>query len=239
MDWLQEMYKCFGQMGLWLAVTTGTAYLAFRFLGARWIENRFATRLEAHKHEQAKELEELRHKINAAFSRVTKIHEKEFEVLPEAWNKLQDTLGRISAVTSLYQQYPDVNRMTTSELAEFVEQSDLSASEKEELLKQGDKTVYYQEKRFRHDLKNAKDSFWDFHNYSIRNRIFLTPDLFEQFQTIDDVMWQAIVLRESGQEDNGHQMWTDAYKKIKDEINPIRDEIERLIQTRLRYHEAE
>jgi len=73
---------------------------------------------------------------------LTKIHEKEFQVLPEAWYKLQDALGRISGVASLFQQYPDVNRMDAAQLAEFLQQSDLYDSEKENLRKAGDKNAY-------------------------------------------------------------------------------------------------
>ncbi len=239
MDSASEMFKWLGQVVLWLGGATVTAFAAFKFLASKWIENKFATQLEAHKHEQAKELEELRHKINAAFSRVTKIHEKEFEALPEAWYKLQDALGRISGVTSSVARYPDPNRMDATQLAEFLKQSDLYDFEKEELRKAGDKNAYYQEGRFWHDLKYAKDAFWDFHNYTVRNRIFLSSDLFEQFQKIDDVMWEAIVYMESGQKERDSKMRDEAYKKIREEVNPIRDEIERLIQKRLHYHEAQ
>ena len=167
MDWASEVFKWLGYAAVWFGGAVGIAFAAFRFLGAKWIENKFATQLEAHKHEQAKELEELRHKISAAFSRVTKIHAKESEVLPEVWYKLQDALGRISGVTSLWQQYPDLSRMDATQLAEFLQQSDLYESEKEELRKTNDKNAYYQEKRFRHDLKLAYDAFWDFHNYTM------------------------------------------------------------------------
>jgi hypothetical protein len=239
MDWVQEMSKWLGQMVFWFVGAVGVAFAVFRFLGSKWIENKFAGQLERHKHEQAKELEELRHKINSAFNRLTKIHEKEFEVLPQAWYKLQDALGRISGVTSLLQQYPDLDRMGATQLAEFIQQSDLFDFEKEELRKTNDKNAYYRNKRFWHDLKSAKDAFWDFHNYTIRNRIFLSSDLFGQFRRIDDVMWEGIVLREEGEEGDDREMRMDANSKIKDEVNPVRDEIERQIQRRLHYHEAE
>lgn len=111
MDWVGEMFTWLSHTALWLAGAVGIAFTAFRFLGSKWIETKFAARLEAYRHEQTKELEELRHKINAAFSRMTKIHEKEFEALPEAWYKLQDALGHISGLTSVVQCYPDLNRM--------------------------------------------------------------------------------------------------------------------------------
>ena len=60
------------------------AYVVFIFLGKNVVENWFSKRMEAYKNAQAQELEEFKYKINALFNRVTKIHEKEFEVLPKA-----------------------------------------------------------------------------------------------------------------------------------------------------------
>ena len=75
------------------AVTVAAAWAFLKWWGAKWIENRFSKNLEAFKGEQQKllevykaeqqrELEHLRHRLS---SRISKIHEKEFEVLPKAW----------------------------------------------------------------------------------------------------------------------------------------------------------
>lgn len=215
------------------------AYVIFTFLGKKWIEGKFAERLETFKHDLNKELEQVRYKINTLFSRVTKIHEKEFEVLPEAWYKMQNALGRISSFTSLFQEYPDLNGMSLPALEEFLGKSRLHEFEKQELLQAGDKVSYYQNKIFWHELRVVEEAFWDFHNFIIRNKIFLSPDLQEQFTKIDDVMWSAIVERKVGHEANNSEMWVKAYKKIKEEINPIRNVIEKLVQARLHYQEVE
>jgi hypothetical protein len=215
------------------------AYLLFTFLGKKWIEGKFAERLEAYKGDLKKELEQTRYEINVLFSRITKIHEKEFEVLPEAWSKMQNALGRISHFTSLFQQYPDLNQMSQPALEEFLNKSRLHEFEKQELRQASDKISYYGDRMFWHEVNDVEEAFWDFHNYTIKNRIFLTPDVQEQFAKIDDVMWSAIVERKVGQEANNRELWGKAYKKIRDEINPIRDIIEKLVQTRLHYHEVE
>lgn len=214
------------------------AYLFFTFLGKKWIDSRFAERLETTKLELNKELEETRYRINSLFNRVTKIHEKEFEVLPEAWHKMQNALGRISSFTSLFQQYPDINRMSPQELQEFLAKSIIYEYEKQELLQAGDKLSYYQDKMFWHELRAVEEAFFDFHNYIVTNQIFLSLDLQEQFTKADDIMLSAIVERKVGHEAGDKQMWYKAYKKIKEEINPIRDTIEKLVQIRLHYHDV-
>ncbi|MFZ0033515.1 MAG: hypothetical protein WAK60_00825 [Sedimentisphaerales bacterium] len=211
------------------------AYGLFQFLGKKWIENKFAEKLQEYKHAQNKELEELKFRINTLFSRVTKIHEKEFEVLPEAWLKMQEALGRASQLVSLIREYPDLNRMSKEALSEFLAQSKLHDYEKKELLEASNKLAYYQDTIFWYELRETREAFWDFHNYIIKYRVFLSSNLQEQFGKIDDVIWEAIVERKVGHEANDREMWSTAYKKIRDEINPIRDKIETLVQSRLHY----
>lgn len=229
---------------LWALVRLGgpivvIAFLFFRFLGKRWIENKFSENLEKHKHELNKELEQYRYKINALFNRVTKIHEIEFEVLPEAWLKMQDALGRTSGLVNIIKSWPDLDRMSEPDVEEFISKSRLHEHEKEKLRHSSRKLDYYQETIFWHDLHEVQNAFWEFHNYIIRNKIFLSPDLQAKFAEIDDIMWAAIVEMEVGQDSDGHEMCINAYKKIRDEVNPIRDSIEKLVQSRLHYHDVD
>lgn len=236
---MEQIVQFIGKAIAYLGGAAIVSYAIFTFLAKKWIESKFAERLETYKHELNKELDQARYRINALFSRVTKIHEKEFEVLPEAWHKMQDALGRISHFTSLFQQYPDLNQMSQPALEEFLEKSRLHKCEKQELLQASDKVSYYEDKIFWHELRDVEEAFWNFHNYIIKNKIFLSPDLQEQFTKIDDVMWSAIVERKVGHEANDREMWDKAYNKIKQDINPIRNIIENLVQTRLHYQEVE
>lgn len=96
------------------------AWAIFSKFGDRWLENAFAKRFEAFKHEQAKELEHLRHKITSLFSRISKIHDKEFEVLPVAWFKLHEAYGRIYELCSAYKEFPELGQMNALHFEAFV-----------------------------------------------------------------------------------------------------------------------
>jgi hypothetical protein len=54
-------------------VAAGVAFALFRFLGQKWIDGKFAEKLEAYKHAQNKEIEDIRFKINLIFSRLVKL----------------------------------------------------------------------------------------------------------------------------------------------------------------------
>ena len=214
------------------------AYAAFTFFGKKWIENLFQKRLEIYKHEHAKEIEHLKYQINSLLNRVTKIHEKEFEVLPAAWNKLHDALEMISWFTSIFQQYPDLDRFSSNELSTFVTDCKLLEFQKNELLKSENKTEYYKEKIFFHNLSEARKIYSEFHKYITRNRIFLSPDLRRNFQKVDGILWESLIKKEIGEEAKDYEMIVQAHRDIRDQVNEIVEKIENLVQDRLRYKEA-
>ena len=67
------------------------AYGIFTYFGRSWLDNKFSKGLENFKHQQNLQMEQYRFEINSLFNRISKIHEKEFEVLPELWFKLQNS----------------------------------------------------------------------------------------------------------------------------------------------------
>ena len=87
-----------------------------------------------------------KYKINSLFSRVSKIHEKEFEVLPEIWSKLHDAKDIISALVSPYQENPNFNSMNENEIKKSLENSKFPEHQIEELINSSDKNNYYRER---------------------------------------------------------------------------------------------
>lgn len=83
-----EIIKAIGKFVLAGGGGAAIAWLMFSRLSDRWLDQRFARRLEEFNHEKTQEIERLRHHIASLFSRISKIHEKEFDVLPTAFLKL-------------------------------------------------------------------------------------------------------------------------------------------------------
>jgi len=64
-----------------LGVSAGVYWL-FKTVVDKWLTAKFSERLENFKHEQTKELENLRFEINALMDRTIKLHQNEFKILP-------------------------------------------------------------------------------------------------------------------------------------------------------------
>ena len=214
------------------------AYFLFVKLGEKWMEERFSRRLEAYKAEQVRELESYKYEINSLFNRITKIHDKEIEVLPNAWQKLQEALAEIQSLTAPLQSYPNLDFYSPAQLEEFLSGSKLRESHREEIRDAKKKTESYQKINFWYRLTDAYKAFQDFHNYVRYNRIFLHADLFSRFKQIDDLLYHSLVDSEVGKEAEEYKMIRDAYKRTKEEVEPLVDEIEKLVQQRLHYPET-
>lgn len=212
------------------------AYFLFQFLGKSWIENKFAQRLEQHKHDQALELQRLRVEIDSMLSGALKIQEKEFETLPEAWSKLDEAYGRVRQLVSPLQQYQDLDCMNSQQLEEFLEGTELYDSQRQEIRAASEKLKRYQEIIFWHRSSAVKKTFADFHNYIARQGIFFPPSLKEKFTNISDDLWDALVSKEVGKEAGDYKMQTDAWKKLKDRTEPLYKAIESEIHQRLHAH---
>ena len=216
------------------------AYLLFTWLGKRVVENWFSKRMEAYKNAQAQELEEFKYKINALLNRVTKIHEKEFEVLPKAWELLQNALGQVGHMASPLQSYPDFTWMSETEFHEFLENTKLKKHEIEKLeyLSPADRNKFYQERVFWHELYDARSRINDLHNFLLHNKIFLSKDLFEEFGKIDKMLFDTVLEMESNHESHEHKSILPIWKRLNTEVQEISGNIENLVQARLHYPEA-
>ncbi|MDD5765878.1 MAG: hypothetical protein PHW79_06505 [Candidatus Marinimicrobia bacterium] len=235
---METFLEFIGKLVVYGGGAVGLAYGLFIFLGKKWIENKFATRLEEYKLAHDRELEDVRYRINTLFSRVTKIHEKEYEVLPMAWAKLHDGRDHISSLVSPFQQYTDLDRLKEYEIRKILTSYKWDNDHINDLMIAPDKNKYFQEKIFWYRLNEARSKFSDFHIYITRNRIFLSQELKEHFNKADNLLWDSLVMREAGETVKDFKMIYDSYKKIKENIDIVISTIEKLVQERLKYDEA-
>lgn len=118
-NWYPFIVETVGAVGI---ATGGVASIAlivwaiFRALSTKWLDAKFEERLASYKHAQDRELEDLRFQINTQLDRLTKLHQHEFDILPEAWRRCIKAYYKISALVSPLQSYPDLDRMNENSM---------------------------------------------------------------------------------------------------------------------------
>lgn len=234
---LESLYASIGRILVAGGGGAVVAYGIFTFFGRDWLNGYFNKQLERFKHDQQIELEQLRHRINALFSRVSKIHEKEFEVLPRAWQLLHEAHGAIFAVTEAFRQWPDLDRMSEQQLNEFLSESKLAEFQKLDLRNLPNKLSNYQEAMFWHELNAAKTAQTNLNNYIVLNSIFMTDALRQQFKEINRSL-AGVLLNAQFTHRNPDRDAGKSTSKTMDEISEMFGQIEAAVQERLRYEDA-
>jgi hypothetical protein len=195
-DTIREILQWIGGIVALSSTATALAYALFRTFGIKWIETRFSERLEAFKHQQNQEIEHLRFQISTMLDRNVKLHQREFEVLPDAWSLLIEAFYTIELVAIAFRRNPDLNTMSAERLEEFLGESPLTPLEKKELTAASDKNRYYGDAKGWHDLNKGLNSYNTFHVTFAKNAIFIPDPLKSKFSEIDNMLKEAIIERQ-------------------------------------------
>lgn len=236
---VDEVLRFLGEVVVYGGGSAAVAFLLFQYLGKGWIDARFAERLEAFKHEQAKELQRLKVEVESLLSGALKIQEREFTVLPEAWHKLNDAYSLTSWIVSPLQSYPAVGRMSDEELEEFLSESELTDSQRTRVrgMPPGrHRDDEYQSIIFWHRLHKAKRAVGELQNYTVSHGLFLPSPLKQQFAEMRPLLWNALVATEVGHEAEDHKMRTKAWEDLQAKAEPLHKLIEEAIEKRLHSH---
>jgi len=232
----EQVLKFLGELVAYGGGSAVVAYLLFQYLGKTWIENKFSQRLDQLKHQQALEIQRLRVEIDSLLSGALKLQDREFQVLPEAWQKLDEAHGLVSWLVSPMQEYPDFDRMTQAQLEEFLATTEFTDTQKDQLRASQKKVSSYQDIVFWYRLHKVKVAFSDLQKFVARNGIFFPSELKEKFTKISEMLWSALISKEVGYEAKDYKMQREGWKEIKENVEPLYKLIEADIQARLQSH---
>jgi len=220
-----EVFEFIGKIVAYGGGAVAIAYIIFTFLGKKTVEAWFTKRIKKFEYD-----------LSSLFNRVTKIHEKEFEVLSIAWEELDNLLDLVRKFLRETHSMPDLNNKSSKELEEFLtKEKDLKENEKQNVRNNKDKNFWY----FHERSEKVGKACWDFQDYITKNAIFLSSDLKIEFKKAERTIrtgWAISKTAEKSKDRNKGR--TEACQIIQKEIPPIMEQIEELVQKRLRFFEA-
>jgi predicted translin family RNA/ssDNA-binding protein len=210
-----------------------------RLFGLKWIDKYFSQQLKQFERRQQEIILHQQYQISSLFSRVSKIHEKEYEVLPRAWMLLQDACNELKGLSNPFQTFPDLNRYTPGELAEFLEKSSLKDFQKEEILGQSDKVAFYRNAMYWIRVKVVCDVIGEFRRFLLYNRIFLSREIFSLFREIEVAIIDIQVdLENPDDPERPYHRKPSTFMESVKKINQLSEQIELAVQNRLHLSDA-
>jgi hypothetical protein len=173
------------------------------------------------------------------FSRVSKIHEREFEVLPKSWFLLHEAHGRAANLVGILKDIPDFRSMSDSALEEFLGACRLPEHEKQRLVSttRANRSKCYTDAMSWIELGDAETAQRILNNYLIENRIFMTAELAEAFRAVGT----DLALVNSGYRSHIQYHLPESFTESADRfatLPPRIAKIESMIQDRLHYQNA-
>lgn len=232
---MDEFLKFIGQM---IFVGGGAAAMAlglFYFLGKSLVDQKFAQALEKYKGEQTSELEKLKLKINTLFNKVVKIQDREYEILPNLWQKLVVLKLEVSRAVSMFKEMPNLDNYSPEMLEEFLVAEEIPKLVAKAIKESRNKTDEYDKYLDRRQLNNALKAFQEFDEYFNANKIFLRADIKENFTQINKKMWGAWTSRKMSMRapNAPTDFWVKAHEQLTNEVEPLMKDIEDLVQKHL------
>jgi len=212
---------------------TALAYGLFRLFGERWLNTKFEERLASYKHAQQRELEHLRLEINSLLDRTTKLHQREFEVLPQAWSLFNDAYFQIKGMMG-FKSHPDLNRMSDTQLDEFLNGALLADWQKNEIRAAKDKTSRYIDFSGWQDVSASYKAYGEWQIFFLKNGIFMTDEIKKGFFELDRLIKGALIEQEMQKTDRNLKI-SDMkdFRRMHEEGSSLRDSLEAEVHKRL------
>lgn len=226
-----------------LGITTISVALAafglFKWFGGKWLENKFAERLQSLKSEQDQAIRLVQSTIDREVHRAKKLYDNEFTALSESWRLLRAaydlSASTIGSVT------PDVSRMNDEELERHLAKRGMEEWERAEI------------KAFKGEAR--QDEYWKWSEWQkavecnkrwreCRQQIDSTSIFFpegftEKFRSINELIFasniefeERIRLHRVPEYGNGVDRF-ESNKKLRKEGEAMMAELEQMVRNRL------
>jgi hypothetical protein len=182
-------------------------------------------------HEYQTQFEHVRSEIQRTFSRMSKVHEQEYKVLPQSWFHLQHAFGTSWNTMFGFTTTIRFSTMTDTELDEFLETQPFSATQKAQIKGAADaekqQELYFDAVRVT-GLDQMTETQRVFRNYLIKKSVFMNKGVYEAFDAVSLKLIQANTQFTSGDE----AMKRNGQKQLA-ELKPEIDALLTTIQNRL------
>ncbi len=202
------------------------AYAAVRHFGAAWLSAAFEKRTKRIEHEYNKDIERLRSELTRSLDRRSKLHQREFEVLPEVWGNVCDAYWKTRSLVHPFKQMPALDRMSGAQLNSFIDECELPKWQRDELRQTQDKTTFYMEKIFWVRLSECRGCVTSASNLLGKQGIFINKDTQRKLDDLMKLLWDALAEEEMNHQVNAKPRLRDDIDRLLKDGDTIREDVE-------------
>jgi len=173
------------------------AFLAIRStaVGERFLNHHLERKIADLKHEHEEKIEALRADLAHLQDRGRRANELEFEAVTKIWHCFVDAWLKTQQAIVEYMSFPDLNNLSESDLATFIDSTELSTPQREQVLNAQDKNDMYSKIIRLRTINFAGAAIYDGRQTLRTNGIFIPASMAKRFKDAFDKLAGAQVER--------------------------------------------
>lgn len=235
------MHLDWSTISSWLLQTiaaSGVAILSFivlrsTALGERLFSYHLERKIAGLKHSQNEAIEALRADLAHTGDRGRRANEKEFDALSSIWDSFVDAFLKTNQAVISYMSFPDLDTLSPADLAAFLETSELSAPQRQQVLDAAKKVDMYSKIMDLRRINAAGAAIFDVRLLLRRRGIFVQTSIIDEFKKALDVLGKAQVERFMHFQHGRSGIGFDASSRLLSDGEKIFDELQSVVRTRL------
>jgi len=228
-------------IGSWVLQTiasSGVAILGFLVLrstalGERLFSHHLERKIADLKHSQNEAIESLRAKLAHTGDRGRRANEKEFDALSSVWDSFVDAFLKANQAVVSYLSFPDLDQLSPDDLAAFLETSELSAPQRQQVAEAAKKVDMYSKIMNLRQIHEAGAAIFDTRLLLRRQGIFLQSSLVGEFKNAIEILSKAQIERLVQFQHGSSGVGYDASLRLLSEGEKVFDELQSLVRARL------
>jgi hypothetical protein len=164
-------------------------------VGDKILSHHLERRLAQLKHDHDQAIEGLRAQLAHLGDRGKHSNEKEFQALEAVWNEFVEAYLATNTCVISMMEFPDLNKLDQDEVVSFLDSTDFSAPQKQQVLAANDKNKMYSRLVTLRQLNAARLEIFKVRSMLRKNGIFIPAALQAQFRSAIEVLSRAEVER--------------------------------------------
>ena len=160
------------------------AFIAIRSstIGERFFDHHLAKKIADLEHAHAEKIEELRADLAHLQDRGRRANELEFEAATKVWHSFVDAWLKTQQAIVEYMSFPDLNNLSESDLATFMESTGLSNPQRQQVLNAKDKNEMYSKILRLRTINSAGAAIYNGHQILRTEGIFIPASMAKSFK---------------------------------------------------------
>jgi len=219
-----------------VVLTVPLALWLFKKFSEKWLEAKFQEQLDAIRHQNNKELVELKNGLDISKNKSQLVQTKQLQIYPQFWELLSQAHSSALYFFHQIREHADLSLMTHSELREFLLVQNITKRQIDNILKlaKSERNRTYGLLIETHNAFHAEQKLTEVRDYLRTNSIFMDKEFVKNSEELLKYFWEIIDETKWHLQERDNLRRKELRVLISDKVTPLSDLIKNHIASFLK-----